>query len=199
MDLVLPLPPRRGGAVALLAITVIGVGAASTAGTAEAATIVGAAVNCLTPGALTIAAEQGESFTLTLTGCDGQALSYDTSLLSATVANGTVPTPTTSITFTVKTGAAPGTHTSAVTIGTLSTTGTLTVTPTPPAPTPPPSWYQSYARASWSQACDATWHPSWAQWPHGGLGGPTCDRVYEYNGSTGMWAYRSGTVVSLRA
>jgi len=53
--------------------------------------------------------------------------------------------------------------------------GSGVATSPPAAPAPP--WHQAYARSSSADECPADWSESWAQWPHGGAGGWTCERV----------------------
>ena len=37
-------------------------------------------------------------------------------------------------------------------------------------------WLQSIPRETMKSECPEGWAPSWAQWPNGGAGGPTCER-----------------------
>jgi len=186
MDFTLPTRAMRMSVVPLVALAIVG---PMTSQPAFAATVTPNPVLCSTPGTLTINAQQGETFSITFSGCTSDTLTYDTSLLSASVSSGSVLTVTTVVTFTVLTTAGLGLHVAAVTAikAGLGPSGNLTVTAAPQA-TPPP-WFQAYARASLTQTCESTWHPSWAQWPNGRTGGPTCERTYSYDLERGMWRY----------
>lgn len=48
-----------------------------------------------------------------------------------------------------------------------------------------PQWQQEYGRGSASAPCAPGWNESWAQWPHGGVGGFVCERLIPvYGGHT---------------
>ena len=165
MDFTLPTRAMRMSAVPLVALAVVG--------------------SMASPHA-----QQGETFSISFSTCTGNTLIYDTSLLSASVSSGTALNgATTVVTFTVLTTASVGLHVAAVTAisGLNGPSGDLTVTAAPQA-TPPP-WFQAYARSSSTQSCDSSWHASWAQWPNGRTGGPTCERTYSYDLARGMWRY----------
>jgi len=187
MDFTLPTRAMRMSALPLVALAVVGSMASPPV---FAATVSPNPALCFTPGSLTINAQQGETFSITFSTCTGNTLIYDTSLLSASVSSGSALNgATTVVTFTVLTTASVGLHVAAVTAitGVNGPTGDLTVTAAPQA-TPPP-WFQAYARSSFTQSCDSSWHASWAQWPNGRTGGPTCERTYSYDLARGMWRY----------
>ena len=112
MDLILPTPPKRGGAIPLLALAVVSAGAAGLVAAAPAASAATFSPNnqvtCGTLGNLTVTAQQGEAFTLSLTNCTGAVLTYDTSLLSSSVSTGSTLGAQTTTTFTVLDAATPG-------------------------------------------------------------------------------------------
>jgi len=187
MDFTLPTRAMRMSVVPLVALAIVG---PMTSQPVFAAAVTPNPVLCSTPGSLIINAQQGETFSITFSNCTGDTLTYDTSLLSASVSSGSALSGASiMVTFTVLTTAGLGLHLAAITAiqGGIGPSGNLTVTAAS-QPAPPP-WFQAYARASLTHTCESTWHPSWAQWPNGRTGGPTCERTYSYDLARGMWRY----------